>query len=251
MIQGRCGDVIRTGTNSTAAAIAVEVAAAAEPGRTVFVTRRSAPHADRLTAFNQLCADAAVCQRCPTMADRPRILSPANGGPGARVVFIGEAPGRLGGDRTGVPFSGDQSGRNFERLLTVAGLTRAEVFITNAILYNPRDERGRNRGPSRQELASCGDLLARQLAVVVAPVVVTLGAVALKALDSVAAHGLQLREAVGQAVPWHGRILLPLYHPGPRAQLHRSFATQHADFAALGQLVHSLEEGTFALPDSF
>ena len=168
-----------------------------------------------------------------------------------RVVFIGEAPGRLGGDRTGVPFSGDQSGRNFERLLTVAGLTRAEVFITNAILCNPRDERGRNRGPSRQELASCGDLLARQLAVVVAPVVVTLGTVALKALDSVAAHGLQLREVVGQAVPWQGRILLPLYHPGSRAQLHRSFATQHTDFAALGQLVHSLEEGTFALPDPF
>ncbi len=163
----------------------------------------------------------------------------------------GEAPGRLGGDRTGVPFSGDQSGRNFERLLTAAGLTRAEVFITNAILCNPRDERGRNRGPSRQELASCGDLLARQLAVVVAPVVVTLGAVALKALDSVAAHGLQLREAVGQAVPWQGRILLPLYHPGSRAQLHRSFATQHADFTTLGQLVQSLEEGTFTPPDPF
>lgn len=180
------------------------------------------------------------------MIGRSRILGPANGGPGARVIFIGEAPGRLGGDRTGVPFSGDQSGRNFERLLAAAGLTRMEVFITNAILCNPRDAQGRNRGPSRDELASCSGLLARQLGVVTAQVVVTLGTVALKALDAVAAHGLQLREAVGQPVPWQGRLLLPLYHPGPRAQLHRSFALQRDDFMALGQLVQSLGEGTFA-----
>jgi len=146
-----------------------------------------------------------------------------------RVIFIGEAPGRFGGERTGIPFSGDRSGRNFERLLAAAGLTRAEVFITNAILCNPRDGQGRNRGPSRQELAACGDLLMRQLA-----------------LDALTAHGLQLSEAVGQIVPWQGRILMPLYHPGARAQLHRPFATQHDNFGVLGQLARSLGEGTFA-----
>ncbi|HEY8598592.1 MAG TPA: uracil-DNA glycosylase [Thermomicrobiales bacterium] len=185
------------------------------------------------------------------MIGRSRLLSPANGGPGARVIFIGEAPGRLGGDRTGVPFSGDQSGRNFERLLALAGLTRMEVFITNAVLCNPRDAQGRNRGPSRRELAACGELLGRQLAVVGAPVVVTLGAVALRAVGALAAHGLQLREAVGQPVPWQGRLLLPLYHPGLRAQLHRPFALQRDDFLALGQLVQSLEEGTFAPNHAF
>ena len=209
------------------------------------------PIADAMVLFSQLCADAAACQRCSTMAGRQRVLSPANGGPGVRVIFIGEAPGRFGGERTGIPFSGDRSGQNFERLLAAAGLTRAEVFITNAILCNPRDGQGRNRGPSRQELAACGDLLMRQLALIAAPVVVTLGAVSLKALDALAAHGLQLSEAVGQVVPWQGRILMPLYHPGARAQLHRSFATQHDDFGALGQLVRSLEEGTFTPHTAF
>lgn len=249
MIQGQGGDVIEIGNRSMAAAAAVQVEGnvAAKPVGALFSPRGT----NRAPAFSQLCADAAACQRCPTMVGRPRILSPANGGPGARVIFIGEAPGRLGGDRTGVPFSGDQSGRNFERLLAAANLTRREVFITNAILCNPRDERGRNRGPSRQELASCGDLLARQLAVIAAPVVVTLGAVALKALDALAAHGLQLREAVGQAMPWQGRLLVPLYHPGPRAQLHRSFALQHDDFTTLGKLVRSSKEGTFSPRDAF
>jgi uracil-DNA glycosylase family 4 len=247
MIQGRGSDVIGIGIPSMAATANVEGNVAAKPVRPLI----SSPGISSALAFSQLCADAAACQRCPTMSGRPRILSPANGGPGARVIFIGEAPGRLGGDRTGVPFSGDQSGRNFERLLAAANLTRAEVFVTNAILCNPRDEGGRNRGPSCQELASCGDLLARQLAVIDAPVVVTLGAVALKALDALAAHGLQLREAVGQMVPWQGRLLMPLYHPGPRAQLHRSFALQHDDFTALGKLVHSSEEGTFTPRDAF
>ena len=39
----------------------------------------------------------------------------ANGRPDARVLFLAEAPGRLGGDRTGVPLTSDQTGRNFAR----------------------------------------------------------------------------------------------------------------------------------------
>lgn len=190
--------------------------------------------------FNALCAEAAACVRCPAMVGRRRVLSVANGRPGARVLFVGEAPGRLGGERTGVPFSGDQTGRNFALLLEAAGLTRAEVFITNAILCNPRDTRGRNRPPGRDELATCQDFLVRQIAVVDAPLVVSLGAVSLAALGALASHGLRLREAVGRPIAWAGRMLVPLYHPGPRAQLHRPFATQLADFAALGGLVGRL-----------
>jgi uracil-DNA glycosylase family 4 len=170
------------------------------------------------------------------MAGRRRVLSAANGQPGALVFFVGEAPGRLGGERTGVPFSGDQSGRNLTALLAVAGLRREDVFITNAVLCNPRDERGRNRPPARAELAACGDFLARQLTVIDAPLVVSLGAVALAALGALAPHGLRLRDAVGQPCDWQGRLLVPLYHPGPRAQLHRPFAVQQTDFAALGAL---------------
>ncbi|MGN6700229.1 MAG: uracil-DNA glycosylase, partial [Thermomicrobiales bacterium] len=171
----------------------------------------------RSSLFDRLCAEAADCQRCPAMAGRRRVLSRANGSPGALVLFVGEAPGRLGGERTGVPFSGDQTGRNFAVLLTEAGLAREQVFITNAILCNPQDERGRNRGPAREELAACRGFLARQLALVDAPLVVPLGAVALAALGALAPHGLRLRDAVGRPRAWQGRLLMPLYHPGPRA----------------------------------
>jgi uracil-DNA glycosylase family 4 len=185
------------------------------------------------------------------MAGRRRVLGDGNGRPGALVCFVGEAPGRHGAERTGVPFSGDRSGRNLDVLLEHAGLARERIFITNALLCNPQDARGRNRPPSKDELANCRGFLARQLAVVAAPIVAPLGAVALGALDALAAHGLRLREAVGVPVAWQGCHLFPLYHPGPRAQLHRSVERQRDDFAALGDLARRLQAGTFDASAAF
>ncbi|MGH9907993.1 MAG: uracil-DNA glycosylase family protein, partial [Pyrinomonadaceae bacterium] len=60
-----------------------------------------------------LFSETAACTRCPTMCGRTAVLSNLNGQPSAQIMFIGEAPGRKGADRTRVPFSGDQSGKNF------------------------------------------------------------------------------------------------------------------------------------------
>src|SRR5436190_20146521 len=108
-----------------------------------------------LWAFQQLVHEAANCTRCPSMCGRSAVLSELNGSSQARVMFIGEAPGRKGADRTRVPFSGDQSGANFDRFLNSIELTRKEIFITSAALCNPRSESGANRRPAQQELANC------------------------------------------------------------------------------------------------
>lgn len=173
------------------------------------------------------------------MEGRRRVLSCANGPLEARVLFVAEAPGRLGGDRTGIPLTSDQTGRNFARLLLEAGLRREEVFVTNAVLCNPRTPDGRNRAPSRTERASCLEHLRPVLELVRAPVVVSLGAVALAQLDAIAPHGLSLRD-VAQPAAWRDRVLFPLYHPGPRAQIHRPFALQQADFRALRDTIAAL-----------
>src|SRR3982751_3712738 len=88
----------------------------------------------RQKQFDALVAEAAVCRRCEAMCGRSAVLSARNGRVGAPVMFVGEAPGRQGGDRTRVPFSGDQSGRNFSRYLDSIGLARDEIFITNSAL---------------------------------------------------------------------------------------------------------------------
>src|SRR5690242_1235000 len=113
--------------------------------------------------FQNLVDEAAGCTRCPAMCGRSAVLSGLNGSPDARIMFIGEAPGRKGADRTRVPFSGDQSGANFDRFLGSIGLTRAQIFITSAALCNPRTDSGANRKPSVKELTNCSDFLRRTI----------------------------------------------------------------------------------------
>src|SRR5205807_3424438 len=98
--------------------------------------------------FHGLVAQAANCVRCPEMCDRAAVLSELNGSTNARVLFIGEAPGRKGADRTRVPFSGDQSGKNFDRFLASINLKSSEIFVTSAALCNPRVASGANRRPT-------------------------------------------------------------------------------------------------------
>src|SRR5882724_8509099 len=126
--------------------------------------------------FLALAAEAAACVRCPAMCARAALLTSLNGPVDARVMFIGEAPGRKGADRTRQPFSGDQSGRNFDRFLESIGLPRAQIFITSAALCNPRSASGANRRPSSTEIRNCSEFLRRTIQ---PSIIVTLGTVAL------------------------------------------------------------------------
>ena len=189
---------------------------------------------ERQKQFDALVAEAAACRRCEAMCGRSAVLSERNGRVGARVMFVGEAPGRQGGDRTRVPFSGDQSGRNFSRYLASVGLRREEIFITNAALCNPRKESGANRRPTREEVSNCSEFLRRQIEVVDPSLVVTLGAVSLAALRAVEYHQLSLKENVGQVQEWGGRLLVPLYHPSPQVLAsHRREAAQLEDYKSV------------------
>jgi DNA polymerase len=203
-------------------------------------------------AFTELVADVQGCRACTRMEGRTRLLSAANGSTEARVCFIAEAPGRFGGERTGVPLSADQSGKNFARLLDAAGLDRASVFITNAVLCNPQDAKGRNAPPTKAEIRTCSGFLASTLQVLQPEFVVTLGSVALAALALIEPHTLKLGSDYGQPVRWSGRWLIPLYHPSPRAQLSRSFPDQLADFQRLGAFIRAdsvvLHSNTTAAP---
>ncbi len=176
------------------------------------------------------------------MCGRSAVLSERNGDLTARVLFIGEAPGRHGGDRTRVPFSGDQSGRNFERFIASINLPRTAIFITNAALCNPRTEAGTNRKPTNVELTNCADFLRRQIELLTPPVVVTLGAVALAALRGIEYHPFSLKENAGQVLRWHGRTLVPLYHPSPQVLAsHRREAAQLGDYRAVARALRQMQ----------
>ena len=190
----------------------------------------------RQEQFEALVAEAAACRRCEAMCGRSAVLSARNGRVGARVMFVGEAPGRQGGDRTRVPFSGDQSGRNFSRYIASVGLAREDVFITNSALCNPRGATGANRRPTRREVSNCSDFLRRQVETIDPRVVVTLGAVALEALRGVEYHPFTLKENVGRVHVWRGRLLVPLYHPSPQVLAsHRREPQQLEDYRSVAR----------------
>jgi uracil-DNA glycosylase family 4 len=124
-------------------------------------------------------------------------------------MFVGIAPGRFGGDRSGIPFSGDRSGNLLRAMIERAGLDN--VFITNVVRCNPRDARGRNRDPSPREIANCREHLAAEIAIVKPRIIVCLGRIA-------------WREIAGRDAPFDphrasrhehaGAIVYPMYHPG-------------------------------------
>jgi len=185
----------------------------------------------RKEIFAQLVNEAATCTLCPAMCGRSAVLSELNGSPDARVMFIGEAPGRKGADRTRKPFSGDQSGANFERFLNSIKLTRKDIFITSAALCNPRSESGANRKPAQKELTNCSSFLRRTIEVVNPRVIVTLGSVALQALKRIQPHELTLKESASRIHSWNDRVLVPIYHPSPQVLAsHRREAEQLRDY---------------------
>lgn len=191
----------------------------------------------RRNQFTLLVTEAAACTACPEMCERTAVFSELNGPLSARIMFIGEAPGRKGADRTRVPFSGDQSGANFDRYLASIGLSRDRIFITSAALCNPRTPSGANRKPSRKELANCSTFLTRALAIVSPDIVVTLGSVALEAIKAIAPHNLTLKDA-GKIHSWQNRLLVPIYHPSPQVLAsHRREAQQLRDYQVVAEAI--------------
>ncbi|HEX8000348.1 MAG TPA: uracil-DNA glycosylase [Pyrinomonadaceae bacterium] len=192
----------------------------------------------RSAQFGAIVAEAAACRKCAAMCERRAVLSERNGVLSPRVMFLGEAPGRQGGDRTRVPFSGDQSGRNFERFIASINLKREELFIANAVLCNPRKASGANRRPTEAEVANCSEFLRRLIEVINPPVVVTLGAVSLAALRRIEYHNLSLKEAAGKIYQWKGRWLVPVYHPSPQVLAsHRREAAQLQDYRSIARVL--------------
>jgi len=93
----------------------------------------------------------------------------ADGNPQARIMFVGEAPGREE-DIEGLPFVG-RSGKLLDRMMAAIGLDRSRAYIANVIPWRPPG----NRTPTPQETQICLPFIQRQIELVNPDVLVTLG----------------------------------------------------------------------------
>jgi len=156
-----------------------------------------------LQASMRECCDCAALVKC-----RSRVV-PGDGAVPARVMFVGIAPGRFGGDLTGIPFSGDRSGILLRGMIASAGIE--DAFITNLVRCNPRDERGRNRDPCAAEIDNCRKHLEAEIAMVQPRIIVCLGAMAWRQLAGGDAPFVPTRPKIQKR---GGAALYPMYHPG-------------------------------------
>jgi uracil-DNA glycosylase family 4 len=160
------------------------------------------------------------------------------GDPYARIVFIGEAPGKQEA-KTGRPFVG-AAGRILDQLIESIGLRREGVYITNIVKDRPPD----NRDPHTDEIELYAPFLLRQLDIIKPPVIATLGRFS---MDFILEHfdmhqqGQRIGKLHGQVLKAnasYGQIsIVPLYHPAAALYNNQLRDTIEADFQVLKQFV--------------
>ena len=111
----------------------------------------------------------------------------ADGNPAARVMFVGEAPGREE-DIAGLPFVG-RSGKLLDRMMAAIGLDRSQAYIANIVPWRPPG----NRTPTPQESAICLPFTLRQIELANPDILVCLGAPSAQTLLNVRDGILKVR----------------------------------------------------------
>lgn len=169
------------------------------------------------TEHERAVIDEAVrtCTRCPLAETRTNAV-PGEGPVPARILFIGEAPGR-NEDTKGVPPFVGRAGNILNGLLEEIGVVRDEVFITNIVKCRPP----KNRDPNPEEIEACRPYLDSQLSLIRPMVIVPpLGRFAMRwVLESygIAPPGPPISEVHGkifriQTITGE-RVVIPVYHP--------------------------------------
>jgi uracil-DNA glycosylase family 4 len=147
--------------------------------------------------------DLGDCQRCGLARSRTNLVFGV-GNPDARLVLVGEAPGREE-DLKGEPFVGE-AGRLLDRILLAMGMQREHVYICNVLKCRPPN----NRDPLPEEVATCEPFLIRQIAAIQPQVIIALGRFAAQSLLKTRVPISRLR---GEWQSYQGIPLMPTYHP--------------------------------------
>ena len=182
--------------------------------------------------LDELRVHVESCRRCPLCDGRTQTVFGV-GNPHARVMFIGEAPGK-NEDLQGEPFVG-AAGHYLNELLGCAGLRREDVFIANVLKCRPPG----NRDPRPEEIQTCTPYLREQTRTIDPEVLVTLGKFSTQFVLKTQVGITRLHGRVQRA----GKFLVfPIFHPAAALYDGAKREALENDFVTLGQLLHQLDE---------
>ena len=175
-------------------------------------------NASKLDRMNKLRDEIISLGICSELASGAKNLVMGEGSLDAKIMFIGEAPGKKE-DESGRPFVG-ASGKVLDSMLSSVGINREEVYITSVLKYRPPE----NRDPTREEKEAFGPYLRKQIEIIDPDVIVTLGRHSLEFFNS----SLKISSVHGEAIDLktlsRKRLLIPMYHPA--VALYRSSQKQ-------------------------
>ncbi|HMS23348.1 MAG TPA: uracil-DNA glycosylase [Candidatus Saccharibacteria bacterium] len=157
-------------------------------------------NSQKLDRINQKLTNSGICSE---LAESATQLVFGYGNPNAKVVFIGEAPGK-NEDKEGRPFIG-AAGKFLDEMLDNIGLKREEVYITNIVKYRPPN----NRDPLPDKKNQFLPYLLEELEAIKPVIVVTLGRHSMNCF----LPEEQIGKMHGQVIEKSGYIFVPLYHP--------------------------------------
>lgn len=182
--------------------------------------------------LDELRVQVESCRRCPLCDGRTQTVFGV-GNPHARVMFIGEAPGK-NEDLQGEPFVG-AAGHYLNELLGCAGLRREDVFIANVLKCRSPG----NRDPRPEEIQTCTPFLREQTRTIDPEVLVTLGKFSTQFVLKTQVGITRLHGRVQRA----GKFLVfPIFHPAAALYDGAKREALENDFVTLGQLLHQLDE---------
>ncbi len=192
------------GRSSEASAVVDDIRAVLEYYRAMGIESLAVEFLKAGTTLEDLKGEIGDCVRCKLSKHRKSLVF-GEGNPKARLMFIGEAPGREE-DIQGRPFVGE-AGMLLTRLIEKMGLKRSDVYIANIIKCRPP----MNRDPEQDEVGSCRSFIERQISVIGPEVIVTLGRIALKTL--LENPSLKISEVRGRFTEYKGIPVMPTFHP--------------------------------------
>ncbi len=142
---------------------------------------------EKQQALQKMSAKITNCDKCKNLVKSRNKVVPGYGFADASIFFVGLAPGRLGADSTGIPFTQDSSGNLFQRALSSSGINmkpnnlmhnELRAYVTNLVKCNPKDDKGNNRYPSKSEIDNCREFLKCEMNLIHFDVIVPLGKLA-------------------------------------------------------------------------
>jgi DNA polymerase len=159
---------------------------------------------DKEKLLLKIAREVITCEKCALAKTRIKAV-PGYGNLKAKIMFIGEAPGR-NEDEQGLPFIG-QAGKVLDKALAANGLSREDCFIANVAKCRPPN----NRVPSPEEVKECMPYLTLQIKILEPKCIVLLGATALKYF--IKEEKPSISALRGKKIVIEGRIFVPTYHP--------------------------------------